>query len=174
MAEETEKKNIVDWMHDHPKTVFTIRFVFWAIFSAGLPFAFIAWRYGIFKAASKMQLSGWGMIGILLLAVFIITLIKYAYKGLKPGFLKQCLTGLVSVILPLVVLYALISSIESDIALFKQALGCVILCEMIGIPLNPLPGWLEKRRIEQKKTDAESVSDILWDGFFKRKKDSDK
>ena len=171
--EKQTKKTLSEFIAEHPTAVFWIRFVLWFVCACGLPFAFIAWRYGIFSSESKMQLSGWGFIGIIIVIVFVITLIRYAYKGLKPGMLKQCITGFVSIVLPLLILFIMIVAIEDTLNLFKQALGCVILCEIIGIPLNPFPAWLEQRRIEQGKDQADTLSDIFWSKFFDKKKDGE-
>lgn len=168
-----EKKGLIVWSKEHPKTIFTIRVILWATCAAILPFSFIAWRYDIFSPASKLKLTGWGFIAIIIIAIFIISLVKYIYKGLKPGLAKQCIFGFASIILPLLTLYVLINSIESNIQLFKQALGCVILCEAAGIPLNPFPEWVAKRQVENDKAKAETMSDILWDKFFKRKKEDE-
>ena len=173
-AEEgKEKKSLVEWCEEHPRTVFAIRFVLWAACSAFLPFSFIAWRYDIFATTSKIKLTGWGFIAVIILLVFASTLIKYVYKGLKPGLAKQCVFGFVSIVLPLVILYLLITSIEDSIHLFKQALCCTILCEAVGIPLNPFPAWLAKRAKEDKAKEAETMSDIFWDKFFAKKKDDE-
>ena len=169
-ANQNEKRTLLEWCEDHPKTVFAIRFVLWTAFAAALPFAFIAWRYQIFTPQTKMQLTGWGFIAILILIIFVITLIRYVYKGLRPGVFKQCIAGFTKVVLPLCILLLLVHSIESTIHLFKQALGCVILCETAALPFNPFPTWLEKRRKEDKTIEAESVADVFWDKFFKMKK----
>lgn len=174
MEEEKKNKNgLIAWCQNHPKTIFGIRVFLWATCAAILPFAFIAWRYDIFVPTSKTKLTGWGFIAIIIVAIFLISLVKYIYKGLKPGLAKQCIFGFASIILPLLLLYLLIDSIENNIALFKQALGCVILCEAIGIPLNPFPAWIAKRQIENEKFKAETMSDILWNKFFTRKKDEE-
>lgn len=162
------KMTLTEWIDKHPKLVFAFRCVLWAIAAAILPFVFIAWRYGIFTQQSQIKLTGWGFIAIIILIVFLITFMKYIYKGLKPGFLKQCVSGLVSIVLPLLVLYLLVVSIAENLNAFKQALGCVILCELIAIPLNPFPSWLEEKRIKDGKEKAESMSDIFWNKFFSR------
>lgn len=167
------KKSFVEWYHEHPKTVFAIRFVLWATFSAILPFIFIAFRYGIFTNNSQISLSGWGIIAIVVIIVFIITLIRYLYEGMNPGLLKQCVGGVCKIVLPLVVLLLLVVEIKNHIQLVEQALGCVIICELVGIPLNPFPEWLERRRIEKGETKAKTLSEIFWDIFFKKKKDNE-
>lgn len=175
MAEEEkkEKKTFKEWYNEHPKTVFTIRFILWSLFAAILPFIFIAWRYGIFTSSSAIKLSGWGIIAIIIVTLFIITLLKYLYKGMKFSIWKQIITGFVSIILPLTIVLLLVTEIENHIGLVKQALVCVMICEIVGIPLNPFPEWLERRRIEQGKDKAETMSEVFWDTFFKKKKDGE-
>ena len=169
--EKKQKKSLKELFEEHPKLIFGIRLALWCTFAAILPFIFIAWRYGIFHSESKIKLTGWGIIAVIIVIVFLITLIKYLYEGMKPGFAKQCISGVVKIILPLVILLLLVIEIKNHIALVEQALSCVILCELVGIPLNPFPSWLEKRRIEQGKEKAETMSEIFWDTFFKKKKD---
>lgn len=171
MEEEQKKKSIIDWCSEHPKTVFATRAVLWAALAGGLPFAFIAWRYDIFTSTPKISLTGWGFIAIALAVAFISTLVRYIYKGLKPGLVKQCIFGLVTIILPLVTVLIVITAIENNIHIFKQALVCVIYCEAAAIPLNPFPAWLAERETEEGKKKAESMSELFWDKFFERKKD---
>ena len=173
VEEKKQKKTFKEWYNEHPKTVFAIRFVFWCLFACVLPFIFIAWRYGIFTTSSTIKLTGWGLIGIVIVLVFIITLLKYLYKGMKFSIWKQIISGFVGIILPLTIVLLLVTEIENHIGLVKQALVCVIICEIIGIPLNPFPEWLERRRVEQGKEQAETLSEIFWDTFIKKKKDGE-
>ena len=168
-----KKKSFKEWYNEHPKTVFGIRVALWITFAGILPFSFIAWRYGIFQPESKIKLSGWGIIGIIIVIVVAITLASYIYKGMKQGIVKQCIGGFFKIILPLVILLLFVREIKSNIKLVEQALGCVILCEAVAIPINPFPSWLEKRRIEQGREQAETLSDIFWETFFRKKKDKD-
>lgn len=164
-----KENKLVTWCNNHPKTIFITRFILWTTFAAVLPFVFIAWRYDIFTSESKIKLTGWGLIAIIIVIVFLSTLIKYIYKGLQPGIAKQCISGVIKTIIPLLLLYFLVLSVESNIHLFKQALGCVILCEAAAIPLNPFPEWLANRDVEMGKQKATTMSDIFWDRFFKGK-----
>lgn len=171
---ETVWNRFAVWCKEHPKAVFAARFSLWAIFAAALPFAFIAYRYGIFSVKSKIEVSGWGIIAIIIMVVFLLTLVSYLYKGLKPGIVKQCVLGIVKVVVPLIILYLIVTGIEKDISAFKQALCCVMICETVAIPLNPFPAWLEKRKQEQGKEKLETVTDALWDKFFEKKEKSGK
>lgn len=134
---------------------FITRFVLWAIFACAMPFTFIAWRYDLFTKVSKVSLSGWGIIALIILFFFI----KYCLKMLKEGqpysMFTQLVSGIIKIILPLVVLLVLLNSIKDNIDLCIQSLTCVIVCETIAIPLNPLPKWVEAN----KESQAENRTD---------------
>lgn len=174
MKEEKKTNKITEWINCHPKTFFTIRFILWVLAAAILPFSFIAWRYEIFTTETKVKLTGWGFIAVIIVLIFVVTLIKYIYKSLKPGLAKQCIFGFTGIIVPLIILYLLIVNIEDSIDLFKQALGCVILCEAVAIPINPFPSWIAKKQEENLNEKINNVSDIFLDKFFSRKKGKDK
>ncbi len=172
--EEESKKTLGEWLDSHPKSVFITRAVSWAIFAAGLPFAFIAWRYGIFKEQNVVAISGWGMLGIIILIVFFITLASYVKKGLKPGFFKQCASGFCKVILPLLAVLLIIEGVKNDIALFEKALCVTIACELVAIPVNPFPEWLAKRQSEMKLEEQEGMLEAMWNKYFTKKKEEEK
>lgn len=155
MEEGTEKKTIIDWCKEHPRIVFWVRCILWFLFACALPFTFIAFRYGIFKGEKTLQLTGLGIVAIVIVVVFIIVFIKYLCEGLKGGFAYQCIIGLIAIIIPLCGLLALIEVAKKNMELFEEVLGCVILCEFIGIPLNPFPAWIEKRRKERNAEKGE-------------------
>lgn len=172
--QEQEKKNIVEWCIEHPKTTFALRAIVWTIFAAVLPFSFIAWRYDIFKKGSELQLSGWGIIAVIIVAVFAIVLIRYLFLALKPGFAKQCITGFASVVVPLIALMLIVDKISTNVVCFQQALGCTTLCEFLAIPINPFPDLIEKMRQEELDEKVEKSGKKFWKVFFDTKKDSEK
>ena len=175
VAEEPkEKKTIWQWLQEHPKTVFATRVLAWTCFAMVLPFVFIAYRYGLFRDNGAISVSGWGIIAIIIVLVFAITVINYIRKGLKPGMLKQCVMGVVKVIIPLVAVLLIVQGIRTDIDLFTKALGVTIACELVAIPLNPFPAWLEKRRKEQNLEEQEGMFEAMWNKFFAKKKENEK
>ena len=176
---DTEEKvtwysKIVNFCNSHPKTCFASRLVLWALLAGILPFIFIAWRYGIFTAEPKIKLTGWGIIAIILAIIFIITLVKYIYKSLTPGLVKQCVSGLFSITLPLIIFYLFIRSIENSLKLLEQVLFVLIILETIAIPVNPFPSYIAKKNAELGMEKYERATDLLWDKFFKKKKEEDK
>lgn len=133
--EETETKT--------DKRKFWALFSAWSLFACVLPVAFIAWRYDLFTKISSVQFGGWGMIAVLIIAVFAIVCFKYVSKGLiKWSMTKQVVSGACKIVVPLLALYFVLYSISSSIALFLEALKVVIACEAIAIPINPFPKWV--------------------------------
>lgn len=171
MEEEKEKKTLTELIESHPQLVFWIRFVFWAIFAAGLPFAFIVWRFELFTTISKIRIGGWGIIGIVILGVFVLTVAKYIKLALSTTYslVSQWLSGIIKVIIPILAFYLIIYNVRSDIELLLQVLGVVIVCEFIAIPINPLPKWAYEKQKNVRVEERKETMDYLLDGFFNRK-----
>ena len=131
------------------KKVFIIRLVLFTIFSCIAPFLFIAFRYDLFRKVSDMSLSGWGLIAILIVFFFAKYVLKMLKLGLPYSMFTQCITGILKVVLPLVILLWCVTAIRNSIDMFIQALGFTIACEIIAIPINPLPKWLESVQMEK-------------------------
>lgn len=168
-----EKKTFSKVIEEHPKATFWTRFVAWAILACVLPFSFIAYRFQLFKAVSKVQISGWGIFAVLIVAVFAISVFRYIKLALKTKYSLaiQCINGLCKIIIPLLVLYVVIYSIRSNLDLFLQALGCVILCEAAAIPVNPMPKWVYEKQKDVRAEDRKDTIDYFIDQFYSRKKE---
>lgn len=168
---EVEKTNKKHFWEEHPKSFFWVRFVLWVICGAVLPFLFIALRFNIFKKASSLSLSGWGIIAVLIVAIFILVLIRYLKKGfgIKNVFISQCLNGFTKVIIPLGVLLVIVYISSKNLEALSQSLGCTTLCELIAIPVNPMPEWVEKCRKEENKNEQKDTIDYMTERLFKKK-----
>lgn len=166
--EESVKKSFIE---EHPRSIFWIRFALWVICAAGLPFLFIAFRYDIFKNVSNVSLSGWGIIAVIIIAIFALSLIKYIKKGFKSKsvFFTQCVNGFSRIIVPLVVIYAVIKININNLQAFMEALGCTILCEAVAIPLNPMPQWVDECKKEDKESENKDAIDYLTEKVFAKK-----
>ena len=130
---------------------FVIRFIFFTLFACILPFTFIAWRYELFAKVDEISLTGWGIIGILIVAIFCIYVLNAIKKGMPYSMFTQVVNGILKVEMPLVLVYLTLSNIQSTIDLFMQCLICVIVCEAIAIPINPLPKWIKDNLKGDKK-----------------------
>lgn len=124
---------------------FLIRFISFSIFACVIPFSFVAWKYKLFEK-DKLSITGWGMIAILILSFFAIYLLNAIKKGMPYSMFTQVVNGIMKVEIPLIMLYMLVISLQNTFELFLQCLTCIIVCEGIAIPLNPLPGWIGSKR----------------------------
>ena len=170
--EETvsKKKSLSETLKEHPKTTFFARLTLWTMLAGVLPFLFIAYRFQLFRTVSKIQIGGWGLIAIIIAAVFIFVLLKYLRAYLKAGytFWGQCLTGFIKVILPLAAFYIILYNIRNNLDLFLQALGCVIVCEFFAIPVNPFPKAIYDRQKNIRVEERKEGVDYFIDEFIRR------
>lgn len=171
--EEKNKSSLTTWIEEHPKAVFWIRFALWTLLSCVLPFSFIVWRFELFRTIAKIQIGGWGLIAILILAIFVFTVIRYVKIALsaKHSLLAQTLSGFCKIIVPLLAALFILNSVKENVELMIQVLGCVTICEAIAIPLNPLPKWAYDMQKDLKEEERKETVDYLIDSFFKRKKE---
>lgn len=150
------------------KKEFTIRLILWILFACLLPVGFICWRYNLFTKIDRISFSGWGILGIIILAVFIYVLIKYLRSGLTEySMFKQVLNGITKVILPLSIVLGVSVAIRNSLDYFIQSLCATIVCEIIAIPINPFPKWV------QEKSDGkyENMMDILVNKLNKKEEE---
>lgn len=151
------------------KKIFIIRVILWTIFACGIPVGFIGWRYKLFDKVGKLQLSGWGIIAIIILLVFLYILIKYIKAGfVEWSMLRQIVDGVAKVIFPLGALLAICISLRNSVDIFIQALSCVLLSEVIAIPINPFPEWIWKK----SKGRFEGMVDFVATKFYNKGKES--
>lgn len=149
------------------KKLFWLRFAVWSLFACIIPVIFVAFRFDLFKAVSGISLSGWGIFAIIIVAIFILVIAKYLKKGLPFSLFTQCINGFCKIILPLVVILAILFLVKTNIDYFIQSLGCVTLCELVAIPINPFPKWISDTR----KNEKEASIDLFIDKFFSKKDD---
>ena len=176
MEEEEKQNKLLKWIDEHPKTTFWSRLTLWLIFAAALPCAFIFWRFKLFHKVSQMQISGWGIIAIVILALVVMTIIRYiklAFKG-RYSLIGQLLGGFCKIIIPLLALLAILNSMKDSIEMMIQVVGCVTICEAVAIPLNPLPKWAYEMQKDIRVEERKETVDYVLDGFFSRKNASSK
>ena len=142
-------ENAVETNESKDKKVFIARVILFCIFGCILPFVFIAWRFQIFSNGGGVSLTGWGIIGILIVFFFILYCLKILKNSIPFSMTYQILSGLIKVILPLILLLLLVNALEDSIRQFKQALIIVIGCEAIAIVVNPFPKYMHDKGIEK-------------------------
>ena len=155
---EEEKKN--------EKKTFIAKTILWSVFSWLIPVCFIGWRFDIFSKASRFSLSGWGLIAVVITFAVVLSVIKYIKAGFTEwSMVKQIISGIVKIIIPLGTLLAVCIAIKSNIEVFSQAMGVVLFSEAVAIPLNPFPKWVW----EKSKGRFESAVDYFADRLYNNK-----
>ena len=168
---EKERKTISQWADEHPKFVFGFRFVSWCLAAVVLPFLFVAFRYDLFKKVNQISI---GLPELFVLGIgtaFFFSVLKYIKSGLKGrySFVSQCINGLLKITLPLVVFFTLMNVLKDNVDYFIQSLGCVILCETIAIPLNPMPKWASDMQKDLKEEERKEWTDYVFEKLKKNK-----
>lgn len=160
---EKEKKNITETIKEHPKTTFFVRLVFWVIFALIIPICFIGFRFELFSKKAELALSGWGVIVVIIAAIFLFVFLKYIKLGLskKHNLFIQCLNGILKITLPLIIVFVVLYNIKNNLEYFMQALGCIILCETIAIPINPMPQWVYEQQKDVREDERKDTIDYL-------------
>lgn len=147
---------------------FWIRFALWVVFAVVVPVAFLAWRYGLFstREGSETSMTGWGIVAIIIIAVFLLKLLNEAKKGLPEGsMLAQCLDGYKWEI-PLVLIIFMLENIKNNVDALEETLIVLAVSEAIAIPINPMRRWAYENKIERngsflKKVLSEAISEGL-------------
>jgi len=80
---EEERKSFFE---EHQRLVFWTRFALWTIFACVLPFIFIVWRFELFHTISKIRIGGWGLIAIVIVIAFFLSVVKYIKLALKAKY----------------------------------------------------------------------------------------
>ena len=132
------------------KKEFVFRIILFAIFGCLLPFVFIAWRYQIFNVNQnpRVSLTGWGFVAIIIVFFFLRYIFTVLKRTIPFSLTYQVINGLLKVILPLVLLYFVVSALSNSIELFKQALLFTIFSESVAIVVNPFPRFMHDKGID--------------------------
>ena len=159
-------------MNKEQKRIFVIRVILWTLFACIIPVCFIGWRYNLFGKVGGLQLSGWGLIAVVIVFAFLYVVVKYIRAGfVEWSMLKQVVNGIVRVVLPLGTLLAICINLRNSLDVFIQALSLVLFCEIIAIPLNPFPQWIWVRTKGRFENTIDFVADRLYNKGSKDKGD---
>lgn len=130
---------------------FWSRFTLWVLFALVLPLIYIFVRTNLFYTVNKVSI--WLLIVILVVFLFVRQLWKYLKNGIPYSMGVQVISGVVKIILPLLALYSviLIFRLKVDEVVtaakgIEQFLIILIPCQMIAIPINPMPQWVYENK----------------------------
>ena len=140
---------------------FIIRLTLYIFFGFGIPGGFLVWRFKLFKQVSKLSIGGWGIIFIFFALIFFWKLISSLRKGMNFGFAKQCLNGICGTLFPLLMLIVVCSLLDNWMEELIEFLSVAFICQMIAIPINPIPKWRFENNIEDTATGLGKVVELI-------------
>jgi hypothetical protein len=142
-------------MKKHPKTWFTIRLILFVLIGIVGPLAIIYSQYQMFspRVPDSIKIHGWGIVALLVLAFGTYYVIGSLAKAFSNYFIRQIMAGLSKIIVPILLAYLLVNAVAANVDKIKIILLGSLLCEIIALPLNPIPPLIYKReeRIIVKK-----------------------
>lgn len=147
---------------------FVSRLVIYIIFGAVIPAGFLCWRFKLFDKVSKVSISGWGLIAIIVVGVFFLKLLKAIKKGLPFSFFSRVIEGICKVTLPLFILTFCSYALQDCMKEVFQFLIVLSISESVAMLVNPLPRWAhENQMIESTKGTRHLLESI---GLIKEEK----
>ena len=154
---------------------FWIRFGIWVTVAILCPIGFMFYRFDMIvkthtEASDGYAMTGWGVFAIIIVAVFLLYVIKEARKGLSYGsMLSQCIDGY-ALLIPVILIIFLLDAIKDNIAAFEQVLIVLAICEAVAVPINPMRRWALEHNIEMK---GNFFTNVIGKGIKKSKENSE-
>lgn len=150
---------------------FLIRLSLWVLFAAIVPIGYLAYRFDIFNGNASHSLTGWGIIAIIIAAVFMVSLIREVLVGLPQGsMVRQCVKGAMSLI-PLFLFILLVDRVKKSMDEFETFLIILLISEAIAVPINPLPKWGVQNNVEFMKMGVLDIAKSVVD--YSKSKDKE-
>lgn len=135
------------------KKEFWIRLSAWITCALLVPIGYLCYKYRIFQPTdtaetASYKLTGWGVLAIIVISCFVISMAREALHGLPKGsMIRQCITGFLKLV-PILALIFLLESIERSIGAFKEFLIVFWISNAVAVPINPLPKWAQENNVE--------------------------
>ncbi len=155
---------------------FWIRFAIWTVIAVLTPIGFLFYRYDMFvkvhtTESDSYSITGWGIFACIIVAIFLLYVVREAKKGLPYGSMfSQCIDGY-SLLIPMVIVILILDSIKDSIAAFEQVMIVLTVCEAVAVPINPMRRWAWEHNIEMK---GHFLTDVISKALSKNNTDSKK
>lgn len=153
------------------KKEFWSRFSSYVVFGAILPFTFLAWRFNLFSKVNKLSIGGWGVLGIIVVAAFFISMIKAIKKGLPYSYGVQVLGVIAKISIPILLAFSFAYLFQDIMTELTQFLGVLFICETIAGFVNPLPQWAHENKIKEEENNLKTMLKSL--GIIKGEEGND-
>lgn len=146
------------------KKEFWYRFSVYILFGLLIPATFLIWRFKLFEKVSKVSVGGWGIVAVIFVAIFFISMLKAIRKGMPFSITTQIIEGLCKLIIPLIIACTCIYFMQDLMKEMYQFLLVLILSETVAIVVNPIPQWAHENKIEEQENRLKGIINTLGIG----------
>lgn len=143
------------------KKTFWFRLGLYVLFGGLIPFLFLTFRFNLFSKVDSLSIGGWGIVAIIFISVFFVKMMKAVKKGLPFSIFTQILNGLCKCIVPLVASIFIVYYMRDCMQEVFQFLVVVLFCQIIAIPVNPLPQWIHDNKINEDTSNMKTILSSL-------------
>lgn len=146
------------------KKEFWYRFSVYILFGLLIPATFLIWRFKLFEKVSKVSVGGWGIVAVIFVAIFFISMLKAIRKGMPFSITTQIIEGFCKLIIPLIIACTCIYFMQDLMKEMYQFLLVLILSETVAIVVNPIPQWAHENKIEEQENKLRGIINTLGIG----------
>lgn len=114
-----------------------------------VPPIYLVFRYDLFTKVSGLNIGGWGIIAILMVAVALFMFLRYLIKGKTYAYWKQIVKAVLYIIVPCFTIYVIIYISQEYLNRLLELIIITMVSYFSAFCINPLPQYTyEKSRGE--------------------------
>lgn len=136
---------------------FWIRLSIYVVFGIAVPFTYLSIRFKLFQKINMIQIGGWGIVAIVMAAVFFIKLAKAVKKGLPFGYYTQLINGFMYKLVPLAAILLILFLMKDHVKELIEFIIVLIPCQVISIAVNPIPVWAHENMLTEQGVNLKKV-----------------
>ena len=144
------------------KKVFITRLVIYIMCGLIIPASFLIWKFNLFSNVSKTNIGGWGIVVIILTAVFLSKLAKQSTDVIESETARQAVDAFRKVLLPLLAVTLCLYAVGDFWQQLIQFFVILTIFEPIAYVANPMPQYVKQVKDEKKKNKIIELFNIFW------------
>jgi hypothetical protein len=120
---------MTNWSDKKLKTWRYLSYWLYVLATIGIPVILIAWRFDLFKKPGPIQITGWSVVLIIILAFIFSKHLKRAVSELETGVVKAVLHNLI-IVVPFLAVWVILTFLETYVSqvrfiVFWTAIGLI-------------------------------------------------
>lgn len=147
---------------------FIVRLCLYVVVGALIPFAYLVWKFNLFSpqpAKESVTIGGWGIIGIIFIAIFFLKTLKAIRKGMIFSVYTKIIDSITKIFIPLLVAIVVINFLGDIQEELLRFLIVVFICAIPATAVNPIPRWAYENKIEEISFSATKIISIVKNGL---------